>query len=320
MANPNWIGGRAVSRMGGGVAFEEHMGQQSSFIARQILPPVTSAIQGGKFPKIKRSSILRPGVVKRASGAGYARFNVDSTDDSFLCQERGAESLIDDSMRAIISNDFDLMSRATLECVEKVLLDLEIDVAAAIMDPVTNWPSGDSTLYTDGGVWATASTDVIGDVQAAKEKVRRLTGISPNTLILSELQFQNLLKNDDIILRFPGAAIVTEQMIMSSLGAIFGLEQVLRGKGVKNTASEGETAVIDDIWDDSYALVAVIPPAGSIVSPGIGHSIDFAPDGGGTVTVETYRDDSRRSDVVRARIHTDEKLVDTSYGHLIKID
>lgn len=321
MSNPTWTGTRALARLGGGVAFQEHMGQQGSFIARQILPSVASAIQGGYFPKLKRSSILRPGVVKRASGAGYARFEVEATDDSFLCQERGAESLIDDNMRAVIANDFDVMSRAALECVEKILLDMEIDVAAAIQDPVTNWPSGDATLYTDrsGAPWDTATSDVIGHIQAAREKVRRLTGMAADTLILAESQFQNLLVNDDIILRFPGAALVTEADIINSMARIFGLKQILRGKAVKNTASKGETAVVTDVWNDDYALLCVTA-GGGLAAPGLGHTIVFTPDSAEEVLVESYRDDSRRSDVVRARIHTDEKIVDTSFGHLLKID
>lgn len=322
MANPNWSGTRALPRIGAGVAFQEHMGQASDFIAMKILPPMPSAIQGGYFPKLKRSSILRPGVVKRAAGAGYSRFAVEAKDDSFLCQERGAESLIDDGFRKVIANDFDIMERATLECVEKILLDLEIDVAAAIFDPTTNWPSGDSTLYTDvsSAPWDTASSDVITAVLNAKEKVRRLTGMKPNTLVLAESQFQNLLKNDDIILRFPGSPLITEADLEANLARIFGLKQVLRGGAVKNTASEGETEVVSDVWTDDYAWVGVVPMGGGITPPGVGRTVVFTPDSPEEVLVEIYRDDSRRSDVVRARLHTDEKIVDTSFGHLLKID
>lgn len=321
MGNPSWTGTRALPRIGGGVAFQEHMGQAGMFIARQILPSVPTAIQGGYFPKLKRSSILRPGVVKRASGAGYSRFEVEATDDSFLCQERGAESLIDDNLRAVIANDFDVMSRATLECTEKILLDMEIDVAAAIQDAVTNWPIGTASLATDvsAAPWDTASSAVISHVAAAKEKVRRLTGMVPDTLILAESQFQNLLQNDDILLRFPGASLVTEADLINSVARIFGLRQILRGKAVKNTASKGETETVSDVWSDDYALVCLVGNGG-FTSPGLGHTMVFTPDSAEEVLVESYRAEDRRSDVVRARLHTDEKIVDTSFGHLLKID
>lgn len=322
MGNPNYLGGRALPRVGGGIAFEEHMGQADMFIARKILPTVPVGIQGGYFPKFKRTSILRPGVVKRASGATYNRSVVDVTDDSFLCQERGHEALIPDDARAVVKNDFDLMARATKECAEKILLDMEIDVAAAIQDAVTNWPIGTAALATDvsAAPWDTATSAVIDHVQAAKEKVRRLTGYTADTLILAESQFQNLLKNDDILLRFPGATLVTEQMLESNLSGIFGLRQVLRGKAVKNTAGEGDaTPDVTDVWSDDYALVCYVGEAG-LMSPGLGKTVVFTPDSAEEVLVESYREEKRRGDVVRARLHTDEKIIDTSFGHLLKID
>lgn len=320
MANPSYSGGLAVPRVDLGIAFMEHMGQRSNFIARQILPAVNVPRQSAKLPKLKRSSMLRPGQVKRAALAGYSRFGIEATDDSYSCEERGAEAVIDDKLRAVYSNEFDLEAESTKQAGDKVLLDQEIDVAAAIMDPVTNWPSGDSSLYTDGGVWATTTTDVIADVAAAKEKVRRLTGMEANTLVIAEPVFQALLQNDDIILRFPGAPKVTEDMLISNLGAIFGLEKILRGKGVKNTASEGETAVLEDIWDASYALVCVTAKSSSLMESCLGRSLIWTQDSQEELIVETYRDEEKRADVVRARQDTDEKIFDTSFGHLIKID
>jgi hypothetical protein len=325
MGNPSYSGGLAVPRVDLGVAFMEHMGQRSNFIARQILTPIGVPRQAAKFPKLKRSSMLRPGVVKRASGAGYNRIAIEATDDSYSCEERGAEAPIDDRLKSIYANEFDLEVESTKQAGDKILLDQEIDVAAAIQDPVTNWPSGDSALYTDvtggAGPWDTASSDVIGAIRAAKEKVRRLTGMDANTLILSEVQFLNLLANDDILLRFPGAPKVTEDMLLSNLGPIFGIEKLLRGKGVKNTASEGAAASLSDVWSDDYALVCRTAPAGaSFMEPCIGRTFIWTEQSQEELIVETYRDEKVRAGVVRARQDTDEKLIDTSFGHLLKID
>lgn len=320
MANPSYSGGLSTPRVDLGVAFMEHMGQIGMFIARSILKAVSVPRQAAKYPKLKRSSMLRPGVVKRAAGAGYNRFGIDATDGSYSCEERGAEAVIDDRLRSVYSNEFDLELESTKQAAEKVLLDQEIDVAAACQDAVTNFPSGDSTLYTDGGTWSTASTDIIGDIQAAKEKVRRLTGMDANTLVLSEPQFLNILKNDDILLRFPGAPKVTEDMLIANLSAIFGLKKVLRGKAVKNTASEGETAVLSDVWSSSYALVCVTADSPSLMEPCLGRTFVWSQQSQEELIVETYRDEEKRANVVRARQDTDEVIHDTSFGHLIKID
>jgi hypothetical protein len=323
MGNPNYSGGLSIPRVDLGVAFMEHMGQRSNFIARMILKAVGVPRQSAKYPKLKRSSMLRPGVVKRASGAGYARFNIDATDDSYSCEERGAEAVIDDRLRSVYANEFDLEKESTVQAADKILLDQEIDVAAAIFDSTTNWPSGDATLFTDvsgANPWDTATSDIIGTVRNAKEKVRRLTGLDPNTLIVTETQFLNILKNDDIILRFPGALVVTEQMLVANLGAIFGLKTILRGRGVKNTASEGETAVVADIWSDDFASIALIGEGSSLMEPCVGRSLVWTQQSQEELTVETYRDEEKRANVVRARQDTDEKIHDVSYAHLLKID
>ena len=65
-------------------------------------------------------------------------------------------------------------------------------------------------------------------------------------------------------------------------------------------------------------MVCRIATDSDIKSPCIGRTLHWAEDGseiGGTV--ETYRDESVRGDVVRVRHQTDEKMLYTQAGHLL---
>lgn len=319
----SYSGGYSTPRMDLAEAFMEHMGQSMSHIALAILPLFRTLRQAAKFPKLKRSSMLRSADVRRAPNGGYNEVGIEAVDDDYSCEERGLEGRVDDRHRAFYQNDFDLEMAVGNQVAEKIMLAREIDVQAMIQDPVTNWPSGNAALYTDvsAAPWDTATSNVIGHIQAAKEKVRRLTGMIPNALILGESQFQNLLQNDDILLRFPGAPRVTEEMIMSNLGPIFGIEKVLRGKTVRNTADEGLTEVVSDVWNDDYAMVAVVANENDpITTPCVGRTFLWTPDSASDLVAEQYRDEQKRGNKLRYRHDTDEVIIDSSYGHLLKID
>ena len=52
---------------------------------------------------------------------------------------------------------------------------------------------------------------------------------------------------------------------------------------------------------------------------GAGRTLTWSADSSDLFTVETYRDEARRSGVIRVRQHTAEKVVDSTAGELITI-
>lgn len=323
MTGVAYSGTYATPRADLGEAFQEYIRDAETFIATKVLPIVPTLRQAGAFSKMKRSSMLRAADVKRAPGGTYNRVQIEAVDDTYSCKERGLEGVVDHRQRSFYANDFDLEMSTMEQVAMKILLQQEIDVAAMIQDPTTSWPSGDAALYTNvsAAPWDTAASDVIAHIVAAKNKVRTLTGIIPDTLVLSELQFQNLLVNDGVQASFPGAPVVTEEMIMANIGRIFGLKKILRGKAVRNTASQGSAESISDVWSDDYALICKTADEGDgILAPCIGRTMLWTPESPSELVVEEYESNEARAKIIRVRHDTDEELFDPAFGHLLKID
>ena len=320
---PDYTGSYATPRLDLGVAFNEFVENPSEFIARFVLAGFGVARKAGTFSKLERASFLRRGNVKRVARANYNRDQFSATDQAYACEERGQEVPLDDSERALYANDFDAELASTRTAARRVLQEIEIDVATAIFN-TTTWTG--SSLYTDvATTWATVATaDVIGDVQAAKEKVRRLTGLEPNTLIVGAANLPYLINNAAIRNSIGYAQGSEIPRVLASLPAILGIERILVGKGVYNSAKEGATAVIADIWSSGYAMVAKLAmPGEGLDTPCVGRTLVWTADSpveAGGAVVELYRAEEQRSDIVRARVHQDELVVDASYGHLLKVD
>ncbi len=315
----NYSGTYAAPRLDLGVAFMEHQADLKEFVGSQILPIFRTPKRAASFSAITRETLLQDNQAYREARGNYNRVSTGAKDKSFSCEEFGLEQVIDDVERSLYQSDFDAEDAATKVTARALMLQYEKRVAAAVFNTST-WTG--ATLFTDvsAAPWDTAASAVIGPTLTAKEKVRALTGLTPNAMIIAESQVQNLLKNTEIKNQFPGAPLITLEMLRSALASIFGLQKLIVGGAVRNSAIEGQTYVGADVWTDDYAMVAVIPDAGApLTSPCIGRTFLWTQDSE-ELTVEMYREEQSRGDVVRARHHLDEVIIDASFGHLLKID
>ena len=310
----------AVPRADLGAALLEYSpARRSDYAAAKMLPQIKVAKVAATLSVITRESLLRRADTRR-SGSGYNRVDMYAEDLAYACAEHGLEGVLGDDQRRIFSADFD----AEMVTVDHIWLKLlnEAEIRAKdLLWNTTTWTG--ATLYTDNSAdpWDSAAAAIIAQVVAAKEKVRRLTGLMPDTLFCSIVQMQNMLSNTGIIARFPGAPIVTEEMIRNSLAAIFGLRKLVVGGGVYDASLEGGTSSITDIWSDDYAMVALTanendPPT----VPCVGRSILYAVDSPEDPVVEQYREEQSRGDVFRVRHYKQEKVFDASFAHLMKVD
>lgn len=313
-------GTRTTPRLDLGVAFMEFVAAQNYFIGMQLLRLFRTQEQKGVFPAITRECLTRSINTKRAKRSGYNREGIITVDVEYACEEHGLEGALDDSERRLYEKDFDAELNTTLQTGHLLLLAQEVRIATALFNTST-WTG--SALYTDNSSapWDAAATDVVGQVNAAKEKVRANTGMKPNALIFSETNKNRLLSNTDIKARIQYVARLTEQEILNALADIFGVRYVLIGQAVKNTANKGKDFSGSDVWSDDYAMVALIAEnEGNLAEPCVGRSMLWANDSPENTTVEQYREDGIRSDIFRVRQNVDELVIDKYFAHLMKVD
>lgn len=320
MPGVNYSGSYAAPRLDLGEAMWEYMFEQDEFIGVQLLPIFRTPKKTATFSKILREALLRPADdVKRRPHAPYSRDGFEAEDFSYECEERGHEVPVDESEREFYASDFDADRVATAVAMWRVLYDQEIAIRDLVQN-TTTFTTGNGLRTDVSTAWSTASADVIGDVATASESIRSRTGKKANVLAIGAATLKDLLLNTAI-----RAALGTNRdkgmrAIFDTLRALFDVEEILVGRGIVNSANEGQTFSASDIWSSSWAIVArKATESDPLNMPVLGRTMLWVNDSPANVMVEEYMEQQTRSTVFRARTHSDEVLVDTSFMQLLDI-
>lgn len=294
---------------------------RQGFIGLRVLPVFEVAKASGTFGKITLESLLMNRETTRAAGGSYNRSNYQFETDTFACLENGAEEPVDDREAALYSEYFQAEQIAGQRALDVVLRNHEKRVAAAIFN-ATTWTGATLTTAVTNEWDDYSNATPKADVEAAIGKVYTLTGLWPNSLIINRKVFRNLRLCHEVIdsIESGGAGSPSKPADIGPdmLARVFDLEQVIVAGASYNSANEGQTATPAQIWSDEYAMVARICTSNDIREPGLGRTFHWGEDGssiGGTV--ESYRDETVRSNIIRVRHDTAEKILYSSCGHLL---
>jgi hypothetical protein len=310
----------AVPRLDLGMAFEEYSTSLADFIAPKVLPTFRSNRKSATYSALTAKDIIQDNDAARAPGGNYNRISTKLSDKSFDCEEYGFEHVVDDLERQIFSSDFDAEMVATKITARALALQRE-KRAAALLFNTTTW-TGASLFLDITTTWATIATSTpVVDISNAAKKVKDNCGIWPNALITNYTNLTFLLQSTTLRNQFPGHPNLTWDMLTSMLGSMCGIRKVIIAGAIRDSADEGLTAVKAQVWSDSYAMVAVVPEENApLLEPAVGRSFLYVPDSPAEVNIETYREEQKRSTIVRARHNMDEVVHDANFAFLLKVD
>lgn len=290
------------------------------FVASQILPVFDVASQAGSFGKIPVEQLLQNRETKRGPGSGYSRGKWTFTSATYACDEHGTEEPIDDREAAMYANYFNAEQVSTMRAYEAVLKNQEQRVADMLFN-ATTWTGASLTTALSNEWDDISNATPITDVEAAARLVWAGCGMWPNALICNRHVFRNLRRCDQIVnmAKYQGFVDVRPGSITAQqLAVVFDLDMIIVAGAAKNSATEGQAVSFGKIWSDEYAMLARVCTSQDMREPGLGRIFHWAQDGsqpGGTV--ETYRDETIRGDVVRVRHDVDEVVLYTEAAHLL---
>lgn len=293
---------------------------RAGFIGLRALPVVEVAKKSGSFGIIPIEQLLQSPDTKRAPGSGYARGEFGFETSTFACEEHGWEEPIDDCEAAMYAEYFDHEQISAARARDFVLRNMEIRIAALIFNATTWTGSTLTTVITNE--WDDAANAIpITDVKNAAATMWDNSGLWPDTLIINRKVFNNLRTCSQIIdsIRAAGAGdrALQGDINVGMLAQAFDLPKILVAGSAKNTATEG-SLTIAQIWSDEYAMVCKTANSADFREPCIGRMFHWGEDGstiGGTV--ESYREEKVRGDIVRVRHDVDEKVLYVEAGHLL---
>lgn len=293
---------------------------RAGFISHRVLPVFETIKASGTFGKIPIEQLLQNRDTARSPGSGYSRGKFTFGTDTFACEEHGAEEPIDDREAALYADYFNAEMVAAQRAFDAVLRNAE-KRAAALLFNATTWTGAPLTTAITNE-WDDKTNAVpIDDVEAAARLVYAGSGLWPNALIINRKVFRNLRLCDQIVNKAKAQNFVNVQagaINESILAQVFDLQHIIVAGSSKNTANEGAAAAISPIWSDEYAMLARVAETNDVREPCVGRTFHWGEDGSQVMgTVETYRDETVRGDVVRVRHDVDEKVLYVEAAHLL---
>lgn len=286
------------------------------YIADEVLPPVP--VDSIKYqypvwddkPLDTESSSTDPGI-KRADKAPWARSERTVTWTEAETEEYGLEVPISDRERTKGPN-LDLDGVNTNFATSVVRNEQEARVAD-LLTTTGNMATGHyTTLSSSADQWdsySEADSDPIEDIDTGRQTIHGASGKNPNLLVLGRQVFDKLKWHPSLtdVFKYSERGIVTAEMMAAALG----IDKVLIGDAIYNTAAEGQTKSGSYIWG-KHAVLLYQPPSPVPNTMSAGWQFQYR-----GIETKKWREEKISCDVVRVSHDQDEELTNTACIYLI---
>jgi hypothetical protein len=252
-----------------------YMNKRSAYVADRVFPTILTNKQSDVYAIYNKYDWFSDQAKRRApltetAGGGYAL----ETPGTFYNNEWGFHKDIADEDADNADEVFQLEQEAVEFCVDKIRIRREVRWAAGYFATGV-WTTDLSGMTDTPGanefrVWDdyTNSTP-IADIADAKTLVLGLTGLIPNTLVVSHRVHQSLENHPNILERYKytQTGILTEEL----LAKVFGVDNYVIGSALVAAAPEG-TNTLSFLLNQYDALLVYAAPGPSRRRPSGGYT------------------------------------------------
>jgi len=280
----------------------------SKFIAEQVFPRVPVTKISDKFFVYTKADWLRREAEPRAMGTRASRGDYGLTTDSYVCTEKAIAKGVPDEIVDNADNPLRPAQDATNYVTSQILLELESEVAG------NAFGAGWSSSATPSPTWDNATSTPIEDVATAVNTVISNIGNMPNVGVMGQGLWRFTSQHPDIIDRIKYSAGPTSPAVVTlqAVAALFGLDRLLIGITIEDTAAEGASSSLAYVWGN-HLLVAYVTAQPSLLEPTAGYVFTYK-----NRVINRYREEQEHQDVVEAVQSWDTKLTATDAAYLIK--
>ncbi len=274
-------------------------------IADQVLPPVNVRLEDGTFLVYGKERFNIPEAQRRPRSR-YKEIDWTTSKDTYHAEEYGLESRIDDRERDNAMPGLELDETTTEILTDNILNNRERRVANLVLSTAN---VTQNTTLAGANQWSDASGgDPVGVSITAQSTIQASTGYLPNTAVMGFKVWQ-ALRNNAKIKTFLGDG---ELLSRARLAEILGVQEILVGTVLFNTAKAGQTTTLGDMWGKDI-LFFYREPRPAQRRPSFGYR--FVAQG---LRAFRWRDTPVNCDVLRVNEISAEKLVATQLGFLVK--
>ena len=294
----------AVDRPDLGSLAWEYLMEDKTNVGLGVMPIFGVPENSMQYPVIPLESIVKqPDTLVRDARGHYRRADWEFQLDTFTCIEHGWEELVDDRESNLYQRFFDAEAVSTERAVGILLRGHEKRVQQILSA---------STNVSDLSDWTAPSTATPkADIKTGAQAMRTTFGVTPNVVVMSATAFENVLVTDELktYLQFTSPHLVQGiEAQRQTLARYFSVMDVLVGDQQVDNAKRGKAATLTEIWAANEVFLCRVNASQNLRAPSVGRTFLWQTDSPDVMTTETYREEQARSDVVRVRHNTAEKV------------
>lgn len=279
-----------------------------------VVPNVPVVKDSGKYFEWSKSDDFRNfnGKDLRAPGALSKTIDFSTSTKTYSAEEYALNVFVLDKEKQNADSVLNLEISKTNRLKQSLMIAREARIAAIFTD-ANNYASTNKTTLSWSSQWNNSSYagNIVEELDTAKEAVRKQIGRRPNTIIIPEA-VADVMKNDSNIIELLKYT-KTDMLENGDLPKrIRGMNVIIAG-AVSNTAIDGATDSIGDIWGKNVVL-AYINTANPTVDD-ISFVYGFRSQ---QLTVRKWRDDPKKGDYIEMEYCEDIKVVSNVAAYLIK--
>jgi hypothetical protein len=305
---------------------------QQGFVGARLLPFFPVPEQSADYPFLPFEAFMKVAKDERAADGSYNENDWQWETKTYSCKDRGIAERIDDSLRRLYSRFFDIAETATQIAYNTVLKNHEIRVAALLLN------TGTFANAAAAVAWSTPGTATpLVDIKGRADAMFAATGLLPNSVTMGYSDWSYLTRTTEIKNAFgtgtnkemgPFQTLPMEAK-MREMAAYFEVDQVLVSNQVKDSAKKGQSKTVAQVWTAGSVFIGRIAglpdsnnfgmagSATNLKEPVVGRTFQWEADAPIPIIVEEWRDENRRSDMVRARTHIGEVVQFAGAGQIL---
>ena len=241
---------------------------------RYLFPPVPVKSRGGQVIKFGREDFRRQsGASGRAPGSRIARLQFGYSDVDYTLKQFALEGIVPVELgeEAMAVPGIDAASLAAQKVLASASLETEIR-AAALATKAASFDAQHKVTLAGASQWSHADSDPSTQIAAARDAIRKSTGMYPNVCIVgAKAMSKGVRFNDKLLDRTKHTS--RDSITTDLLQTLWGIQTVREGMGVYLPENAADDADFTDVWGN-FAVVAYVAPASlaEMGSPSYGYT------------------------------------------------
>jgi hypothetical protein len=308
---------------------EEARAIENKFIAEYIFPEFGVKTRTGDYKKIRRgkgqqlTNLAGDGTkdpLARAPGTAYPEITRTTEKAGWVTVDRGLKTAIDDVTAQDESRFFDQEVADAKWLMRVIRIYREVRVAQKVYNEDTWGKIASDIAFT------AANRETLDFAELLKEAKRRvdLRQEDCDTLVVSRNLWDLITGSKKLKEYFFGTAGGSADIDETMIAKKFRLRQILIGNASFDTTKQGKTSTDGNLqwcWGDKYFWVGSVQ-GGPPENGGAGRTfiLEDLTNGGQLYVPESWRDDDKRSNILRVRQDSDENVVNENCGLLVQVN